>query len=100
MLDFTLVTEEEIKDLGATMKRDWMKLRKALNDPPFNHVFHQAPCRRPRSRYWTTIVEDYHWHIELIPRLTRVAGCEWGSGFYINPTPPEVAAETLRETEV
>ena len=100
MLDFTLVTEEEIKDLGATMKRTLMKLRKALNDPPFNYVLHQAPYRRPRGGYWTTIEEDYHWHIELIPRLTRVAGFEWGSGFYINPTPPEVAAETLRETEV
>ncbi|MBI3087319.1 MAG: hypothetical protein HYY91_00300, partial [Candidatus Omnitrophica bacterium] len=44
-----------------------------------------------------TIEEDYHWHIELIPRLTRVAGFEWGSGFYINPTPPEEAARYLRE---
>lgn len=46
---------------------------------------------------WTTIEEDYHWHIELMPRLIKVAGFEWGSGFYINPTPPEVAAETLRD---
>ena len=38
--------------------------------------------------------------IELMPRLTRIAGFEWGSGFYINPTPPEVAAETLRDVEV
>ena len=30
----------------------------------------------------------YHWHIEIIPRLTKVAGFEWGSGFYINPTSP------------
>jgi UDPglucose--hexose-1-phosphate uridylyltransferase len=58
-----------------------------------------APYRRPRGGYWTTIEDDYHWHVELIPRLTRVAGFEWGSGFYINPTPPEVAAQTLRETE-
>jgi galactose-1-phosphate uridylyltransferase len=36
--------------------------------------------------------EDYHWHVELMPRLTGVAGSEWGSGFYINPMPPEVAA--------
>ena len=41
-------------------------------------------------------VESYHWHIELIPKLTRVAGFEWGSGFYINPTPPEESARYLR----
>ena len=42
----------------------------------------------------------YHWHIEVIPRLTKVAGFEWGSGFYINPVPPENAARFLREVEV
>jgi len=42
----------------------------------------------------------YHWHIEVIPRLTRVAGFEWGTGFYINPVPPEQAAAFLKETEV
>ena len=50
--------------------------------------------------HWKTIEEDYHWHIELIPRLTRVAGFEWGSGFYINPTPPEEAAKYLREAGI
>jgi UDPglucose--hexose-1-phosphate uridylyltransferase len=40
---------------------------------------------------------DYHWHWEFIPRLTRVAGFEWGTGFYINPVAPEAVAEVLRE---
>jgi len=44
-------------------------------------------------------LEHYHWHIEIIPKLTKVAGFEWGSGFYINPTPPEDAATYLREPE-
>jgi UDPglucose--hexose-1-phosphate uridylyltransferase len=42
----------------------------------------------------------YHWHMEIIPRLTRVAGFEWGTGFYINPVPPEQAAQFLHDTEV
>lgn len=99
MLDFALVNAGELDDLGKMVKLVLTKLRKALNDPPFNYVLHQAPYRRPRGGYWTTIEEDYHWHIELIPRLTRMAGFEWGSGFYINPTPPEVATEVFRETE-
>jgi UDPglucose--hexose-1-phosphate uridylyltransferase len=100
MLDFAMVEDEEAADLGRMMKLILSKLRKALNNPPFNYVLHMAPYRRPRGGYWTTIEDDYHWHVELIPRLTRVAGFEWGSGFYINPTPPEVAARTLYETEV
>jgi UDPglucose--hexose-1-phosphate uridylyltransferase len=39
----------------------------------------------------------YHWHLEIIPKLTKVAGFEWGTGFYINPTPPEESARFLRE---
>ena len=42
---------------------------------------------------------DFHWHMEIIPKLTKVAGFEWGSGFYINPTPPEDAAKFLREIQ-
>ena len=39
----------------------------------------------------------YHWHLEIIPKLTKVAGFEWGTGFYINPTPPEESARFPRE---
>ncbi|MBZ5628906.1 MAG: hypothetical protein LAO06_08575, partial [Acidobacteriia bacterium] len=42
----------------------------------------------------------YHWHIEFMPKLTKTAGFEWGTGFYINPTPPEEAAKFLREASV
>jgi UDPglucose--hexose-1-phosphate uridylyltransferase len=99
-LDFTHVTDDALADLAHILKMMLVKLRDILSDPPFNYVLHQAPFRRPRGGYWTTIEEDYHWHLELMPRLTRVAGFEWGSGFYINPTPPEVAAEALRETAI
>jgi len=99
-LDYTYIEPGEAADLAKMLKLILVKLRVALDDPPFNYVLHMAPFRRPRGGYWTTIEEDYHWHIELMPRLTRIAGFEWGSGFYINPTPPEVAAQILRDTEV
>ena len=44
--------------------------------------------------------QEYHWHIEIMPKLVSVAGFEWGSGFYINPTPPELAARHLREAKI
>lgn len=94
--DFTNIDDEEVLDLAGVLKLIMQKLRAALNDPPFNYVLHMAPFRRPRPDYWATIEQDYHWHFELIPRLTRTAGFEWGSGFYINPTPPETAAQILR----
>jgi len=44
--------------------------------------------------------EKYHWHMELMPRLTRVAGFERGTGFYICPIPPEMTAAFLREVDI
>lgn len=87
-------------DLAKTLKLVLLKLKKALNDPPYNYIIHTAPFRREKHGYWKTIHLDYHWHIEIMPRITRVAGFEWGTGFYICPLPPEEAAKFLREIEV
>ena len=70
------------------------------DNPPFNFVIHTAPNVNGASTHsdrLATLKYDYHWHIELFPRLTGVAGFEWGTGLYINPTPPEDAAEFLRK---
>jgi len=96
--DFINIKKEEIKDLSSVLKTVFSKLSKALNDPPYNYMLHTAPFRHAKSPgYWRTIKEDYHWHIEITPRITQVAGFEWGSGFYINPVPPELSAKYLRE---
>ena len=98
--DFTYIEGREFGDLANVLCTVLGKMRVALNDPPFNYILHTAPFRRPRPGYWATIEYDFHWHIEIIPRLTKMAGFEWGSGFYINPTSPEVAAQVLRDTEI
>ncbi|MEJ2313675.1 MAG: galactose-1-phosphate uridylyltransferase, partial [Nitrospirota bacterium] len=64
-----------------------------LDTPPYNFVIHTSPLDMEDNEY-------YHWHIEIMPKLTKIAGFEWGSGFYINPTPPEEAAKFLREAGV
>lgn len=66
------------------------KLKKVLDDPPYNYIIHTSSFPEQDR-------DHYHWHIEIMPKLTKVAGFEWGTGFYINPTPPEEAAEYLRE---
>jgi UDPglucose--hexose-1-phosphate uridylyltransferase len=64
----------------------------ALKDPPYNFVLHSAPPGYAHP-------DRYHWQVEVLPKLTEVAGFEWGSGFFINPMPPEEAARALRDLE-
>jgi UDPglucose--hexose-1-phosphate uridylyltransferase len=66
------------------------KIDKVLDRPAYNFIIHSAPLQDERLAY-------YHWHMEIIPKLTKVAGFEWGTGFYVNPTPPEESARFLRD---
>ncbi len=79
-----------VEDLAAMLRNVLQKLESALQTPPYNYIIHTASFDHQE-------LPHYHWHIEIIPRLTKVAGFEWGSGFYINPVPPEDAARFLRE---
>ncbi len=81
---------KELSSLADAVRVVTQKLDKALDRPPFNLVLHSAP-------FVDGEMDHFHWHVELIPTLTKVAGFEWGTGFYINPTPPEEAAQHLRE---
>ena len=98
--DFVSIIDPQCTGMAHALKQTLLKLRAVLDDPPFNYLIHTAPFRRPRPGYWATIQHDYHWHLEVIPRLTRPAGFEEGSGFYINPMPPERAAQILRDTVI
>jgi UDPglucose--hexose-1-phosphate uridylyltransferase len=80
----------ELQNLAWSLRTTLRKLDKALEKPAYNFVVHTAPVQEPAMPH-------YHWHIEIMPRLTKVAGFEWGTGFYINPTPPEESAQFLRE---
>jgi len=98
--NFYDIKPEQRRDLAGMIKQVMSKLKIALDDPPYNYILHTAPFQRRKRGYWRTIKDDYHWHIEIMPRLTHVAGFEWGTGFYLNPTSPEEAAKILRETKV
>lgn len=98
--DFAAAGGEEIEALGACLVEVARRMKRVLKDPPFNLVIHSAPNRdafSARPDDWRTLHLDYHWHLELLPRLSRVAGFENGTDFYINPTAPEEAARYLRE---
>ena len=91
------IVKNDIKLLANALKSTIAKLNTVLPGTEYNYLIHASPNRFSRRGYWKTIQDDFHWHIELFPRLTRTAGFEWGTGFYINPTSPEYAAKLLRE---
>ncbi len=94
---FQEINSEEIEDLALMLSAMMKKLGTILKNPPYNYIIHTAPNMIPRRNHWHTLGEDFHWHIEVMPRLTRVSGFEWGSGFYVVTTSPEDAAKYLRE---
>jgi UDPglucose--hexose-1-phosphate uridylyltransferase len=81
------------EELAYVLKRTLAKLEKGLRDVSYNYMFYTAPFDTPA-------LPHFHWHVEIVPRLTRQAGFEWGTGFYINPVPPEEAAEYLRSVKL
>jgi len=86
--NFETITEKQIPYLAKMLHSATARLAALLGDPPYNYMLHTTPLHSE--------IPYYHWHIEIMPKLTHVAGFEWGSGFYINPTPPEDAAQELR----
>lgn len=93
--DYGQIREDQVADLARVLRTALKKLSAALDRPPYNLVINTAPVNTGRDD-----IIHFHWHLEILPRLTVAAGFELGTGFFINPTPPEMAASDLRETVV
>lgn len=87
---FETIQEREVYNLAWMLKSVLKKMDRVLEKPAYNLIIHTAPVQEAGSPF-------YHWHVEIIPKLTRVAGFEFGTGFFINPTPPEESARFLRD---
>jgi len=102
MYDYTLMNREQQLGLIDVLQFVLRRYDTELSDPPYNLMVQTAPNPVPRPgrpEFWGTLAHDFHWHLELIPRLTKPAGFEWGTGFFINPVSPEDAARFLRAPE-
>lgn len=86
---FEEASVEEVRGLAQVLGEFLRRMDEVLGAPAYNFMLHTAPLK-------ATALEHFHWHLEVIPKLTKVAGFEWGSGFFINPVAPEDAAEALR----
>jgi UDPglucose--hexose-1-phosphate uridylyltransferase len=82
---------EDLQALAGILGDLVRRMNRALDSPAYNLILHTAPLRAPRLSY-------YHWHLEMIPKLTSVAGFEWGTGVFIHTTTPEDSAARLRES--
>jgi UDPglucose--hexose-1-phosphate uridylyltransferase len=87
------VEVDHLANLAWVLKSTLLRLEKALERPAYNMVIHTAPAQEFANPF-------YHWHIELLPKVTRVSGFDLGTGYYVNPTPPEEAAQFLREITI
>ena len=90
---FEEAARQQYEGLARILKAVLVRMDRVLEKPSFNLIVHSAP-------FSESAIEAYHWHVELIPKLARTAGFEWGSGFFINPTSPEEAADALRGAKV
>jgi len=86
---FGEITDEEGIELALHLKTVLAKLFVGLDNPAFNFVIRSESPSAATSEY-------FHWYISIVPRLTRTAGFELGSGMYINTAIPEDSADFLR----
>lgn len=89
--DFANLGSAAAGALARILQSVLTKLKTVLGDEPYYFVLHTAPFRAAAD-----IRAAYHWHIEITPRSSYAAGFEWGGGVYINPVPPENAAQVLK----
>jgi UDPglucose--hexose-1-phosphate uridylyltransferase len=94
--DFESMDDAELSDLAAVIVRLLGRLERTLSEPAYNLFLYTGPNRSADPRRWKTLAEDFHWHIQILPRLGREGGFELGSGFYANTVTPEQAAAALR----
>jgi UDPglucose--hexose-1-phosphate uridylyltransferase len=87
------INESQLIGLSEIFSESLRRLDDCIPNIPYNFILHTQPLRAQP-------LEHYHWHFEIVPKLTSIAGFEWGTGFYINPMTPEETCTYLREAEI
>ena len=90
---FADMPEDRLPALAAIFSETLRRLDGCIQNAPYNFLLHTQPLR-------TAPLEHYHWHFEIVPKLTSIAGFEWGTGFYINPMPPELSCGYLKQVQL
>ncbi len=90
---FEFAVPELIQSLARALQTLLQQIDRGLGYPAYNYVLHQGAAHDPQLPY-------FHWHLEVIPRVARIAGFEWGTGYFVNHTTPEQSAAYLRDIKI
>lgn len=95
-------SNNQLPALAAIVRTVLLRIRAVLNDPNYVLAVHSGPnlLAGKQRGYWKTVERDFHWHIEIMPRLRGIASFEVGSGFQVLWISPERAAQHLREASI
>lgn len=90
---FADAKDDEMEEFARILKSILLKFFKGLNDPDYNILVRSYPPGKGAERF-------FHWYVSIVPRLTKLAGFELGSGMFINTSLPEKDAKYLRSINV
>lgn len=86
---FSTASQAAMNDLGSLLVKVLGKLYSVLHNPSFNFVIRSLSPQEANLPY-------FHWYLAIVPRISKAAGFELGTGMYINSSVPEHSAEMLR----
>jgi UDPglucose--hexose-1-phosphate uridylyltransferase len=85
---FDEANDAQIGVVARALRDALARLHALLGEPAYNVVVRSVPPDRPAG--------EFHWHLDVLPRIGVVAGFEEGTGILVNVVPPEQAAAQLR----
>ena len=86
---FGLIVDEHLIELAGVLRDTLLRLDRLLDEPDFNYVICSSPAEDEQNNY-------HDWHLVIMPRLSKPAGFEMGSGIHINTAVPEETAALIR----
>ena len=92
-----LLRRGEAMELAGILRRCLARLEQLTDS--YHLVLHTSPntkSRREIPGYWSTIEDDYHWHIEILPIAQKQTKSYSIKETYFCPTSPETAAARLK----
>lgn len=87
---FHTASDDSIAAIASLTRLFAERLSSLTSSSDYNWWLHQAAFHMQPPQGW-------HWHLEIMPRLTQLAGFELGTGCHITTMPPATAAALLRD---
>jgi len=80
-----------LQGVTEVLQKVLQRMTRNMHDPDYNFFIHTTPAQHKKKK------DNYHWHIEIFPKVTIRAGFELGTGIDINPIDPDAAAKILKK---